>query len=67
MKNKAAKSWQKNSRCVLTIFAALFIGVCATEAAKKPQAVANAASTPQRAHANMPMTNVGFVAGGRAE
>jgi peptidoglycan-associated lipoprotein len=46
MKNKAAKSWLKNSRCVLTIFAALFIGGCATEATKKPQGAASAAVTP---------------------
>ena len=46
MKNNAAKSWLKNSRRVLTIFAALLIGGCATEAAKKPQGAASAASTP---------------------
>ena len=46
MKNKAAKSWLKNSRCVLTIFAALFIGGCATETTKKPQGAASAVATP---------------------
>lgn len=46
MKNKAIKSWLKNSRRALTIFAALFIGGCATEAAKKPQAAASALTPP---------------------
>jgi len=46
MKNKAAKSRLMNSRWVLTIFAALLIGGCAAETAKKPQAAASAAATP---------------------
>jgi len=46
MKTYTTKSWMKNSRRVLTIFAALFIGGCATEAAKKPQAAASAVTTP---------------------
>ena len=46
MKNKPAKSRLKNSRCVLTIIAVLFIGGCAAEAAIKPQGAASAAATP---------------------
>lgn len=46
MKTGTTKSWLKNSRRALTIFAALFIGGCATEAAKKPQAAASAVTTP---------------------
>ena len=45
MKNKATNSWLKNSRRALTIFVALFIGGCATEAAKKPQGAASAVTT----------------------
>jgi peptidoglycan-associated lipoprotein len=46
MKTDTTKSWLKNNRRALTIFAALFIGGCATDAAKKPQAAASAVSTP---------------------
>ena len=49
MKNKATKFWMKNGKSVLTIFAALFIAGCATEAAKKPQAAASAVTTPMAA------------------
>lgn len=46
MKNEATKFWMKNSKSVLAILAGLFIGGCATEAAKKPQAAASAVTTP---------------------
>ena len=45
MKSEATKFWMKNSKSVLAIFAALFIGGCATDAAKKPQAAASGVTT----------------------
>ena len=43
MKSNATKSWMNNACCVMSIFSALIIGGCATEATKKPE-VATAAT-----------------------
>ena len=68
MKINATKLWMNNACCVMSIFSALIIGGCATEAAKKPEAAArvsgSAAPAPPRTGAGKSEVSSRKAAGG---